>query len=223
MKKTYLLNNIFLCLSFSGMMYAQEVTINKNLKIERDGTLVYTDSATVFDDQVVDLSRAKSKTNNLIVFDDVENTVKFSSTATWVDYIYVNVQISHQWKSGTAIYPHLHIEQTLDSLPNMLLQYRWQINGGAKTTTWINLKCKTPVFSYSTGTTLNQIIKTNPVSPPSGYSISDILQFRIMRDKNNSSGLFGVVDPLTTTDVHFLSFDFHYEKDTDGSRTQIAK
>ena len=128
--------------------------------------------------------------------------------------------MTHKWMAGTDISPHIHFEQANNNVPNFLFYYRWQKNGGAKTTAWSPLKCNTPVFTYVSGT-LNQIANGVAISAPVGYGISDILQFRLCRDTTNASGLFGA-DPYTGT-VSVTAADIHLRLDTIGSRTEYNK
>ena len=79
----------------------------------------------------------------------------------------------------------------------------------------------TNVFTYTSGT-LNQISHCGGITPPSGSSLSDIIEIRIIRDSTNSTGLFTSVDVYSGT-VSIKSADIHYEIDTLGSRTEYTK
>jgi hypothetical protein len=78
------------------------------------------------------------------------------------------------------------------------------------------------VFTYTAGTIL-QVAKTaSGITPPAGSGISDIIQFRVMRDHDNASTLFGGQDPYTDT-VGVVSFDVHYAVDSFGSDEEYEK
>lgn len=189
---------------------------------EDDGTMVFNGDATVYDDMLNQLigQRLESPSSN-IVQNNAEGSLTFQTDATTSDYVTMSVQLSHRWKSGSMIYPHLHWWQAQNNVPNWLLQYRWQRQGQSKTTTWTSVKMNENAFTY-VSSTLNQISGFPAISAPSGYSLSDIVQCRIIRDTTNASGLFTGTDPYTV-DVDAVNFDIHIECDTAGSRTEYAK
>lgn len=49
-----------------------------------------------------------------------------------------------------------------------------------------------------------------------------MIQFRVLRDNANASGVFAGADPIAAV-VSLDSFDVHIETDTLGSRTQFTK
>ena len=150
-----------------------------------------------------------------------EQLLEFTAAAALNDFGWLSFQLSHKWKKGTDIHPHLHWEQNQNQIPNFLMRYRWQSLGGAKVTGWTDYFCRTLAFTYVSGT-LNNICSGLPVTPPAGYNISDIIQFRIFRDTANASGLFPGADTFTGT-VGIQSMDFHYAIDTQGSRQEFIK
>lgn len=151
-----------------------------------------------------------------------ESTVDYLTTADLSDYIYTNVQLSHRWKLGSVLRPHIHYPQIIATIPNWLIQYRWQLLGGVKATAWTSLKCTAPAFTYTAGA-LNQIVHTVAgITPPVGAGISDVVQFRIIRDNANGSGVFAGADPVNAV-VSLSSFDVHMEFDSLGSRQEYVK
>lgn len=150
-----------------------------------------------------------------------ESTVDFTTASNLSDYLYVNVQLNHDRQLTSAIAPHIHFFQASDAVPNFLLQYRWQKNGAAKVTSWTNLKCNTPVFTYVSGT-IHQIADSANIAAPSGDNISDIVQFRILRDNANTSTVFTGADPYSGT-VGVIAFDVHLQLDATGSFTEYIK
>lgn len=190
-------------------------------EFEADGTLVAKGSATCFRDELHDL--IKSAANNpgsRLVYDFDDGSLVFKTNATIVDYALMNIQINHDWKLGTNIEPHIHWKQEQNNTPNWLIQYRWQANGEQKTLAWTPVKYDHNAFDYAGGI-LNQITSFGPIVPPETASLSDIIQFRIIRDTTNTSGLFGA-DPYTI-DAASYSFDIHIEIDTLGSRQTYVK
>jgi hypothetical protein len=127
----------------------------------------------------------------------------------------------HSWKLGSVVHPHIHYRQTAAAIPNFLLQYRWQVNGQAETTAWTNYICNVAAYPYTSGN-INQIVHDGGITPPIGATISDIVEFRVLRDNGNTSGLFAGADALSAT-VRVKFFDVHYEIDTLGSNTEYVK
>jgi hypothetical protein len=150
-----------------------------------------------------------------------ECSVDFTTGANLLDYMVQSIQLSHAWKLSSVIYPHIHFVQTTAAVPNFLLQYRWQTNAGATVTAWTNLKCNTASFTYVSGS-LNQIVYSVGITPPAGAMLSDGLEFRILRDNTNASGLFTGADGLNAT-VKVKFFDIHIEKDSIGSNSEYSK
>jgi hypothetical protein len=192
-----------------------------NSEFEADGTMKFNGNATVFDDMLGDITRTKT-VGTRVTLDDTENTLNFTSSAALTDYVFINFQMPHRWKVGTTLYPHIHWEQNANNVPNWLIQYRWQINGSAKTTAWTNYKCNTSnAFTYVSGV-LNQISYGGGLTPPVGAGLSDIIEIRLIRDTSNTSTVFTGSDPYSGT-ASVTTVDIHYQIDTLGSRTEYSK
>lgn len=150
-----------------------------------------------------------------------ESVVEFIHTAQMNDYLFANVQLNHDRDPISEIHAHIHFFQAENAVPNFMLQYRWQINGGAKTTAWTPIKCNTLAFPYSSGT-IHQIAGGANITPPVGTQLSDIIQFRVIRDHDNASTLFTGEDPYTAT-VGVLAFDIHFQTNSIGSTDEYTK
>lgn len=191
-------------------------------QFEADGTLKFNGAATVWKDELGQLlGKRLENPSSRIVENIAEGSLTFKSNATTADYVVANPQINHDWKYGTNLHVHFHWWQVSANFPNWLLQYRWQRNGQAKTTAWTSVIPAEQTFTYVSGT-LCQITEFVEITPPANYGISDILQMRLLRDTTNASGLFAGADP-ESSDVDAVSFDFHKQIDTVGSREEYAK
>lgn len=188
--------------------------------LEADWTVKFEWTSTVFDDLLWDVTRTKT-VGTRATLNDVENTVDFTTSATLTDYVFLNYQLSHKWKIGSVISPHIHWEQASNTTPNWLFQYRWQMNWQPKTTGWTNYIAITNAFTYVSGT-LNQISHWAGITPPVGASLSDVIEIRIIRDSANATGLFPWANLYPWT-ASITSADIHYEIDTVGSRTEFTK
>jgi hypothetical protein len=186
-----------------------------------DGSFRMYGDATVWRDDYRDLLvQTRNNPSAKLTENVAEGTLDYTDSAGLNDYARMGIQLNHDWKPGTTIYPHLHFFQAEDALPNWLVQYRWQINGEAKVTDWTNLPLDEAVFDYVSGVV--QIASNAAGITPADWEISDILQFRLIRDTGNDSGEFSGSDPYTGT-VSALSFDIHYEIDSIGSFDEYSK
>jgi hypothetical protein len=150
-----------------------------------------------------------------------EGTVDFATNCTTSDWKITSVQLNHDKDLSASIYPHIHWLQSTANVPNWLLQYRWQINGQAEVTGWTSLTCNTTVFTYSSGSIM-QVCEALPIVVPAGTGLSDIVQFRIIRDNANASGLFSGADPVNAT-VSAFFFDLHFMTNSIGSTLEYTK
>lgn len=190
------------------------VTIN-SLGIRLNGT------ATVFDDVRFDALSLR-QTGQGVSVNTTELTVDYLSSANNLDYMIAAPQMPHARKNGAVIKPHIHWEQNQNAVPNFALQYRYQLALSGKTTAWTAVKCNIPVEAYTSGT-MNMICRAETsITPPAGDDVSDIIQFRIIRDTTNALGLGFGADPYTGT-VQVNSFDCHIELDSFGSFDEYVK
>lgn len=196
--------------------------ITNGVAVARGGHITLHGTATYFDDMLHALigQRLESPSSD-VVQAIAEGTVDFKKTATLADYVMMNVQLEHKRKNGAAIHPHLHWQQADATMPNWLIQYRYQQQGAVKTTAWTPLRWTVNAFDYVPATTLNQITEFGAIMPPAGDSESDILQVRLLRDTANASGLFAGADALNAT-ASALSFDVHVECDRLGSDSEYS-
>jgi hypothetical protein len=153
--------------------------------------------------------------------------ILFAKTCDWNDdWLTMVIQMSHRWKTGSVIYPHLHWVQTAAAMPNLLIAYRWNVNGAAtNAAAWTNIIHSANVYTWSTGS-LNQITKFGSITPPVGAGLSDLVHIKIFRDVANESTLFtggAENDGNVQDDVAASSFDLHFEIDQAGSDEEYVK
>lgn len=203
-----------------GGTYIGDAT--NGVKVGPDGHMTFLGTATYSLDEKGQLSSAKiTSPSSKIIQDDAENAYYFKDSATTADYLWLNIQFNHDRKNGAVVSPHFHWWQTSATIPNFLLQYRWEKQGSGKTTAWTSAKWSSHAFTYVSGT-LNQITDFPDITPPSADGLSDQLQVRIIRDTANASGLFSGVDGLAG-DVYMTDFDAHKTCDSLGSNTEYSK
>lgn len=151
-----------------------------------------------------------------------EATVDYSTVANLADYLYTNVQLNHDKDLTANIYPHIHYIQNSSNVPNFLLRYRWQVDGGTWSTSWNNIICNNTAHAYTAGSTIHQIAYTTSISAPVNAHLSDIVQFRVIRDTTNATALFTGIDPYTET-VSISAFDVHFQINSLGSDNEFTK
>lgn len=170
------------------------------------------------------ITQEKGNPSDRIVTNISEGVVDITDQAGLTNYIIINIQLNHGWVVGSDLQPHIHWFQNQNKVPNLLLQYRWQINGEEKTDAWQSLPWERLIKDYPTeGTpTVNSIIDFGRISPPPTAKLSEIIQFRIIRDVANASNLFSGVDDYAGN-VSLVNFDAHILIDSFGSRLVYQK
>ena len=181
---------------------------------------------TYFDDLQYQLvGQRLTSPSSHIVYSTYYNYVNFQKTSDYPDdYLVMAIQMSHRWKTGTVVYPHIHWLQTAAAMPNWLINYAWQVQGAAENTTYTLQPHTANAYTWSSGN-LNQITKFGSITPPEGAGLSDILMIYIFRDVANDSGEFAgaEVDVDVQDDALASSFDIHFEIDSAGSDTEYVK
>lgn len=187
-----------------------------------EGILHMSGNATVWDDLRISGSAARlgSTAPTLSAFLGAGNIKALTFDAGQHDEIHFEVQMPHDWKQGTNIYPHVHWTPATADAGNVVwqLDYTWASHSGtfgasatltsdatpAGGTAWVH-----KMTELKDGSGNNYIAGT-------GQTISSMLVCRLHRDAGAGT------DTLAAA-VSFLEFDIHYERDTLGSRTATAK
>jgi len=194
---------------------------NNYTEFDEDGFMKMIGKASCFRDELGDITKIKA-TGTRIVDNVTESGVDYQENIVpATDYQWCNIQRNHDAKLTATIYPHFHWFQVTSGVPNILLYYRWQSNGGDKETNWTPLPLNHLVFPFVSNTKHQILANATGITPPEGSNVSDIIQFRITRDATNSTGVFAGQETAGT--ITALSFDAHVEVDTHGSNTQYSK
>jgi len=171
-----------------------------------DAEITYGD--TYWDDMKFPFSRTKRGSSDLPHFDCTNIGLLFPQNDA-TEIVYMIGQMTHAWKEGTSIYPHIHYIQTSASIPVFKLSYRWY-NNGDTVPSYTTITSTTLAFAYTSGSIL-QILKF-PVIVGTGKTLSSILDMKVYRDDNVVSG-----------DVLGKEFDIHFEINAPGSRQEYIK
>lgn len=133
-----------------------------------------------------------------------------------VEQVYFTIQMPHDWKEGTTIFPHVHFSPTADSGAvekgvSWKLEYTWANNAAT-----FGASAEIEMTKAFTDAQWDHLIATNDTGiSGAGKTISSILVCRLYRDPTDGDDTF-------ENDVLFLGFDIHYEVEKLGSRQQYV-
>jgi hypothetical protein len=210
---------------------AQEVKINSNMVVESDGTIRLDGASTVWEDLMVfPDATTKGGSNPPLWGGATSSAFKKNGSSQGVflwmfsasteQELYFIVQIPHSYKAGSDLHPHVHWTTTTGtpSGTNVVwgLEYNIVALGGTFSNTTI-LTSNTIISAIGTPTGTGQHLKTafGSVSG-TNIGISSVMICRLFRAVSDPSDTFA-------NEVGLLGFDIHYEKDTEGSRTEFMK
>jgi len=213
---------VMLCIiGMARMAKAQEVKINTNLAVEADGTMRMDDEAMVWDDLRVTMDKGSSAA----ILDWFSGS---SGPQIWyfrynasVEAMSFTVQLPHNWKEGTTIFPHLHWSPKATGSGNVEWNFEY---------TWQNYTTPTPAAfpAITTSTVISNgpfVANTHNITSlttnnlglsASGKNISSILVCRIWRNGSATNDTY-------QENAGLLFVDFHYQLDTFGSREPFVK
>ncbi len=187
--------------------------------VEPDGTIRFEGAAIVWDDLRVPLSAAKrlgfSDPDWEQFQDDGAGSVgvyeqAFSNTID--QELFFDRQLPHSYREGTDIRPHVHWSPSTAGAGNVTwkLEYTWvNIDGTFGTTTTIAVTDATDTTALKHHKALMSNIDGT------GKTMSSMLLCRLYRDVSDGD--------TYAADAFALEIDFHYQKDTVGSREELTK
>lgn len=217
-------------MSSDGRIKARKIVVGDTglvnySKFDSTGILTMLGNARPWRDEKNDALSIKN-TGTKITENLSNGTLDFSATSDTNFYATVNVQLNHDRDQSSVISPHIHWLQTEATLPRWVIGYRW-IKQGARFDTlagsmnWNYLKCGSTVATYTAGI-VHQIAEAQDITPPTGSAISDIVQFRIIRDVSNKFALWNGTDSCATA-AGMLGFDVHIQMNSLGSKLEYTK
>lgn len=227
--KTYAL---LICLfALHNNIYSQEVKINANFVVEADGTIRNDGASTTWDDIMVYPDATTKGGSYQPVWTKFASNGSSQGVFLWMfsssieQELYFTVQIPHGYKLGSALYPHVHWTTATGtpSRTNVVwgLEYTIMKIGGNFNTTTTLLTASSVITEIATLTGTGQHLISafgaiNTSTPPNDIGISTVVVCRLYRKSEDVNDTFA-------NSVALLGFDFHYEKDTQGSRTAYEK
>jgi hypothetical protein len=192
-----------------------------------DGTMTLEGTATVFTDLNVPVFATSNSSSTPPTPARVQRDVAGTSQGVFTYFfsasteqeLYFTVQLPHEWKEGSTIFPHVHWVTTTNVSTNKVrwgLEYTWvNIAGNFGTTT--TEYGEDPITPVGTVTAFEHAItEIGTGISATGKTLSSYLICRIFRDATAGT------DTYTGT-AGLLGIDFHLEMDALGSRTEYAK
>jgi len=156
-----------------------------------------------------------------ITEDSVSVGLTFETDAVMVtDWTFFPAQMSHGYRLGTNLFPHIHWEQAEDNIPNWLIQYRCYDIGEATQGSWVDSPQVSSFITYTSGS-IHQLTSFADFNP-NFSGVSGMCDFKLYRDTDNTSTEFAGADPYTL-DVLMKEFDIHFQSDVPGSISVSSK
>ena len=169
---------------------------------------------TVWDDLRAPFTRVRRGALNKPDFDYTNLGLLFPQNDA-TEIIYIVLQMPHNYKLGTNIYPHIHWQQMNANNVVWKLEYKWFIQGGAVPAGFTAATANTRLYTWAAGS-LSQYDGWAALSGAAITGISSILLLKVFREDNVDAGA-GLGDALA------FEFDIHYEIDTLGSQSELIK
>lgn len=198
------------------------------VSIATDGTVILHGAATTWNDLVVNPAVGKNSGVNVPAWSAFGSTGIYTFTFLDAQTTDVNftVQLPHNYKEGTDIYPHIHWASSTSSGLNRVeweLVYQWVNHTESFNATTSNVI----TGSVITGTPRSVAAYENVITPivgsgvsggipGSGKKISSLLICKLSRNGSATADNF-------QGSASLLSVDFHYEIDSFGSRGEYTK
>jgi hypothetical protein len=204
---------------------------NNNTKIEADGSLLFEGSATTFGDLTVPLYNTKpgeagSQPAWIKMKDNgagSSGVYTYSFAGGTEQEVFFYVQLPHNWKEGSTIYPHVHWSpQTTGQSGTLVwgIEYSWVNYDAASPEAFPNTTLLTAVSAAINGTANNGQHLITPfasLTPDNSQNkMSSVLMCRFYRKGGDAADTYN-------GNAAVLFVDFHYEIDAIGSHTEYIK
>lgn len=142
---------------------------------------------------------------------DYTGCLSFSGTLE--NIIAITCQMTHEWKAGSMIYPHIHWHKVVGSANavDWRLAYRILGNPGDTPQAWVTNVAVEGIVGDAT-VTEQRLLSYWPAIDLTGYKESCEILFRVHRLGNTDADNNAAV---------LSEFDVHYQKDKPGTEDQI--
>lgn len=193
-------------------------------KITSDGSLSYVGDATRWEDLTVPVTSLKDKGDKLPdwrAYKGQLNTFWFNQSIE--QELFFTIQMPHGWLEGSNLKPHVHwvAESSGSGLVGWGLEYMWTNVGDTFPTSSTIIYGE--AIPAGLGGDTSVIADKHYITPlteisGAGKTLSSMLICRIFRDADGT----GTIDSYNQ-EAGMLQFDFHYQRDSDGSNSEYGK
>jgi len=144
--------------------------------------------------------------------DTTDGRLSFSASAE--NIVAIQVQMPHNWKEGSAIYPHFHWSPTNTDTGNVLWQLKYKIANvnGTFPGAWTTLT----KLDAGDGTSDQHQIAAFSAIPMTGYTLSCMMLILLSRVGDDGTDTYNAACKLN-------EFDIHYQIDSFGSDEEYTK
>ena len=170
-------------------------------------------TAVAWDDFSVPLTRDKQGQSDKPDYDFTNLGLLFPQNDP-TEIVYLVFQMSHSKKMNSQIRFHIHYIQSGATQPTFKIDYKFYLNGAAVPGAWTTLSTANGskgIFTYTAGSIMQKAVFTY-ITPPINETASANIDVKLYRDDNDVAG-----------DVLGKYIDFHYEKNSTGSREEFVK
>ena len=178
--------------------------------LDVSGSFKLIENGTVFDDLSFPLVIGKVTAGGKPDFDYTNVGYLFPQNDK-AEIIIIRVQLKHQWKIGSTIFPHVHWRQKANKVPVFKMDYKWYNLGEVEPATWSTYVMNQLVTPYTSGTMSQLSMGANGIDG-TGKELSSMLLIKLYREDN-----------VYTGDALVDDFDIHIEIDSMGSSTEYGK
>lgn len=139
--------------------------------------------------------------------------IGYHFSATIVEEVFFETQLSHQYAEGTTIYPHVHWSPMTAGAGNVVWGIEYTL---ARPNAQFPLTVLDSVTTAASGIIRQHQLAGFSAVTMAGNTISTMISGRVYRDGPNAADTYAGQAVLH-------EIDWHYQKDTPGSKAQFAK
>ena len=168
---------------------------------------------TYWDDESFPLTRDKQGQSSKPDYDFTNLGLLFPNGDA-EEIIYINSQMQHKKKFGTALSLHVHYIQSEETQPTFKVDYKFYNNGETVPADWTTLSTadgSKGIFTYTAGDLL-QIAEFPDIPAPANENVSANLDMKFYRDDSDVTG-----------DILTKYLDYHYQINSFGSEGEYDK
>lgn len=184
-----------------------------NISIDKNGNMFFNGDSTVWDDLQVNLSSVRLPASGSPTWTAYKGSQVLAFSPTQDNKIYFTAQIPHGYKQDSNIDFHIHIVYPDNNTGNSewILTHSWaNILEDFPTETTVNVSLR------ASGNADNHTYEDIANIDGTGQKISSVLLCSLERNGTNARDDYA-------NNIYLAALDFHIEKDTVGSRTELSK